>query len=208
MIQRPAYATNKDRRGFTLLELALVMGVIGVVIGAIWYAVGNTREAQKENDAVFELQSTATNILTLMQGRSYPGQATITTDMINAKVIPSNFVDADGVDADNPWAGAGGFMVYGNPDNKANEIRRVRLSFYNVPYSGCLALLLQGTTCQAGQSGCPADVFANYTAGSPVASPDANAGWAIGMTPNIAATMCAFNNAHQTTNSVEFDFSL
>ena len=50
------------RGGFTLTELAIVVDVIGLILGAIWWAAGNARESQKENDALNRLQTVAQNI--------------------------------------------------------------------------------------------------------------------------------------------------
>jgi hypothetical protein len=88
----------------------------------------------------------------------------------------------------------------------------VRVSFYEVPNDGCIALLLQGTSCQYGQSGCPSDIvlaegnfggWPGWTTASVLTT-----GWTT-LTVSQAATICANNAAPGAgDNSVEFDYSL
>ncbi len=198
---------HKKNRAFTLTELAIVLGVIGAVIGAIWYASGNVSEARKENDAVLEVQTVAQNIATLMVGRTFPG-GELTSSMITAQTIPPSYVDsAAPATADNPWS-ASNFKVFNVTNNKT-----FRLSLYNVPRKACLALLTQMTNCQTGQSTCPTVVWTNGAATTCAASQNGctgavftSPGWT-NLTTTLANTLCNANSYTGGTNSVEFDFT-
>jgi prepilin-type N-terminal cleavage/methylation domain-containing protein len=199
--------------GFTLIELALVMGVIGSIMGAIWWASENAREIQRQNSAVSELQLTSQNIIALMQGQPFAiaTNSNITSAMITAQAVPGNYVDSGTpTTADNPWFMSGGFVVQANTTNSAEGAvphKIFRLSFYHVSYQGCLALILQGTSCQAGQAGCPFDVFTDVDIHGPTpVAPATN--WATQMSPTLATTLCNENPYPGATNSVEFDFKL
>lgn len=43
---------QSKRRGFSLVESAIVLGVVGLVLGGIWWAASAMRERQKINDLV------------------------------------------------------------------------------------------------------------------------------------------------------------
>ncbi|MDR3450718.1 MAG: type II secretion system protein [Alphaproteobacteria bacterium] len=200
----------RRNRGFTLVELALVMGVIGAVISAIWWSSTSTREAQRQNDAVSELQTVSQGVIALMQGQTFKAPfGNITSTMITAQAIPSIYIDKQTpTTADHPWS-TGNFTV------TSISARVFRVAFTNVSQSGCLALLLQGTSCQAGQTQCPTEVYTNGTAKTcqpnqtacSGAVPATGIGWQV-MGGSIAATMCAANSYTGGTNNVSFDFSL
>ena len=218
---KPLYSGEQARRrGFTLTELAIVMGVMGVILSAIWWAAGNAGEAQRDNAGVTELQTVSQNILSLMQGQTFVTTACdsggafpcpITKGMIKAQAIPSTYIDTvTPTTADSPWS-AKNFMVYAGA---GGDSKIFRLSFFQVTQKGCLILLLQGTTCQVGQVGCPTKVWTNNpvgggTTGSSAVPSATGTGWQTALGPTLANTMCAANNyAGAGNNSVEFDYSL
>jgi hypothetical protein len=190
------------------------MGVIGTILGAVWYATGNAKEIQRENDAVQELQATTQNMLALMQGQNLPatvpcsGTSDITCSMITAQVIPSTYVDAQAptTSADNPWS-LQGFHVY------SMGTKTFRLSYYNVSQQGCMALLSQMTACQFGQLGCPAAVYSLQSAKSCTPTncdgtvSAGAAGWQA-LTSAKSSTLCGYNSYTGGVNSLEFDMSL
>jgi len=204
-----------SQRGFTLVELAIVMGIIGAITSAIWWAASNTKEAQRENAAINELQTIQQNINNLMAGQSFSSYnpTLITQNMLTAQAIPSVYANAanPATLADNPWFPTG-FAIW------ATKAKTYRLTFYNIPYKGCLALLLSATSCQANQVGCPTAVYTNFAnstclpnqSNCPSASPNyypTYLGWQ-SMRSNVASTMCGNNTGVVNGGSVEFDYSL
>ncbi|MDE1901620.1 MAG: prepilin-type N-terminal cleavage/methylation domain-containing protein [Alphaproteobacteria bacterium] len=213
MMYFPRAADGKER-GFTLTEIAIVLGVVGIIVGGIWAAADNVSETRKENDAVAELQTIAHNMMTLMGGRTIPPPPTdndITAAMITANVIPSYYTDQIATAAaDNPWDN-GIATVHAN---RGFIIYRIgpttfRLSFYNTTYGGCIALILAATACPFGQPECPVDVVPN-DGGSGIYGPGTTnlpgtwTSWA-GMTASEASTLCAMNPTNG--GSIEFDYA-
>ncbi len=211
----------KNRGAFTLTELAIVMGVIGTIIGAIWLAASNTNEARKENDAVNEVQQVIMNMDTLMMGQtlSQGGGANITSAMLAAAVIPSNYgssgnpspcTAANGCTADNPWQTTD-FLMY---QMGASPSRNFYIKIIGIPaQQGCVALISSIMTCQAGQAGCPiyADAASDGTDG-------ATAGGALAVyasstplapTPTNITKLCALNSyTAGGANFVLFEYKL
>ncbi len=209
---------QKGRQAFTLMEIAIVLGVISAIVGGIWWAASNAGELSKENNALTQLQTVTQNVNNLMQGQTLSGTTTdLTYQFIQTGAIPSLYIDAsNNQKADNPWA-VKSFIVWGSTQSNKKYFR---VAFYNTSFKGCVALLLQGTSCQVGQVGCPVAVWTNGTTSAPAlvdeCVPSQNncpstsptftsaSGWqAIGV--SSATAMCAANNG---AGSVEFEYSL
>ncbi len=52
---------NKHRRGFTLTEIAIVLGIIGLILGAIWIAASGVSSANQTRQATAEVTQILTN---------------------------------------------------------------------------------------------------------------------------------------------------
>ena len=212
---------RRRHRGFTLTEIAIVLGIMGLIIGAVWTAASGTRNAQKNNDAVTELQTIVGNVSSMLLGQSLgaPVLTNATTSLNTAGAVTSAYYTSGSSYGTTPFGGASAFAVWENPT--ATPSRVFRMSFYNVTMSGCIALLTQGTACQANQVGCPTKVG---TGGGPAptvptaahsCSPSVacqggavTSGWGV-LTVTAAQTLCGFNTyPSATVNSVEFDYSL
>lgn len=55
---------RRRQRGVTIIELALVLGVAGLIIGGIWVAAAAASEARKVNETVDQMRQTVENIRT------------------------------------------------------------------------------------------------------------------------------------------------
>lgn len=58
----------RNRKGFSLVEAAIVLGVVGLVIGGIWVAAATIRENRKIDDAVSGVHVISENIRHLYKG--------------------------------------------------------------------------------------------------------------------------------------------
>ena len=58
------YWHQRRQRGVTLIELALVLGVAGLIIGGIWAAASVAHEARKVNETVDQVRQIVENIRT------------------------------------------------------------------------------------------------------------------------------------------------
>ena len=95
-----AIAQRKTRRGFSLIEAAIVLGEVGLVIGGIWYAAASVQSNMRVNE-------TASGILQIAQGvrrvfglNSYPTtngtQWYITSSVLAAGIAPPDFKAGNG----------------------------------------------------------------------------------------------------------------
>jgi len=203
------------KRGFTLAETAIVLVIVGIIMAGIWQVYGNAKEAQQEADAIQEGQIISKNIVNFMQGRPFQPALVgteITSNMIAAQAIPAGYVNPSiPTQASNPWT-AGGLKV-SSPPLVANPSQTFRLSYYNVPYQGCLTLLEALTSCDSNQAGCPIEV---YTAGLAASCLPGHAGctgaagtgvdWQV-INSTTATTLCGANSYVGGLNSVEFDYT-
>jgi prepilin-type N-terminal cleavage/methylation domain-containing protein len=178
---------KQNNRGFTLTELAVVLGVIGLILGAIWVAASSVSQNNATNLALQELQVVSQGVISVMDGRSFQvSPASVLQSMIASNVIPANFVIPPAVagnpsTATNPWSTAGGGPNGSSLDIYASTSRSFQVNFYDVPSYGCLNMLLQAVACAAGQSSCPTSVGSQANPGA--LTPDAVKGWSI-LTPS------------------------
>jgi hypothetical protein len=78
------------RRAFTLTEIAIVLGVMGMILGAIWGAA-STVYANKKTTAA--LQEIVANVRGLYANGQIPGGSQVLSPMlINAGQVPSNMI--------------------------------------------------------------------------------------------------------------------
>lgn len=64
---------RSDRRAFTLTEIAVVLGVIGLIIGVIWVAAASVHEQAKVDRASQLALTTMTNIKDFMDRTGWKG---------------------------------------------------------------------------------------------------------------------------------------
>jgi type II secretory pathway pseudopilin PulG len=208
-----SFTHPRNMRGFTLTELAIMLGIVGILLAAIWVAGNSVHRGNQANQAAQELQTISQNMLTLYQNRALPAVIAgcpalpdITANAIAAEIVPSgNVVPGAGgacASASNPWSGAGGSLkIISIPATK-----RFGVKFFKVPLDGCIALLLHGTGCDPSQAGCPARAIvtagATVTTETPAVAPPS---WS-GVTPATATTDCG--SGAVATDTVEFDFQL
>lgn len=206
-----ASAARSKQRGFTLAEITIVLGIIGIVIAAIWIAAGSVGVNNQVNQAAQELQTVSQNMLSLYEGRPWPpaigcaGGQDITSTAIGASAIPSQYVvNGACASASQTWGGGGSFTISANAAG-APAGNTFRISFANVPFQGCIALLMQVTGCDPSQAGCPLKLETNN--GVSTLSPGASSagGWQATLTPTTATTVC---NANGSKGPVAFDFKL
>jgi type II secretory pathway pseudopilin PulG len=85
--------TPMKKRGFTLTELAIAFGVIGLVLGAVWGAASKAFAAQKVTHAVQEVISLAYNVRALYGGDTAVDTGNLTQSFINAKLYPAEMLN-------------------------------------------------------------------------------------------------------------------
>lgn len=96
------------RRGYSLVEMAIVLGIVSVVFGGVWIVSNTVTENTRRDRAFNELILVVHNIRTLYQGRaSISGDYdALTSDLISRNVFPSEMIRnrSDSLlKADMPW---------------------------------------------------------------------------------------------------------
>ena len=189
---------SSRRKGFSLVEMAIVVAVIGTVIGVVWIAGESTYQKQRVNDAVTELQTISQNLLNIMTGRSFTSfTVNYTQNAITSGIIPSQYVNSPTA-ANTPWS-TGGLTIW------ALAAKTARIAFYgSMPTYGCVGLVLGATQCDPKTYGCPRQIIVQT--GVTVFTPDPSEGW--NMLDVSALTTACVANAASGTISVEFDYAL
>ena len=81
--------------GFSLIEAAIVLGIIGLVLGGIWIATSSITQARKINDMASAYLQIASNTRRLIPISNYPTTATTSTYITNtlskAGVLPGDY---------------------------------------------------------------------------------------------------------------------
>lgn len=133
------------RKGFTLTEIAIVLGIVGLILGAIWVAAAGVYNNQKINRANTEILTILQSVRSLYASSGAVGSDTeITNSLCQANVFPGDMV---GVAAcgDNsirhPWGAAGTVHVYSTSSMTANTGDAIQIEFINIPRWACISLL-------------------------------------------------------------------
>ena len=178
---------NKRQRGFNLIEAAIVLGVVGLVIGGIWVAAAAVQSNLRESDASKGLLQIVQNVRNLYYGQSPTTTTTtdITTALISANAIPGDFIISTS-SARNPFNGAVTVSLTGNPNDT------IAVSFAGVPKDSCIELTSKNTSLSTG-IGLSQIVIDD---GSPVTVSS------FPYLPTVAATDCG------TTNTITWSFGL
>lgn len=124
---------RRAKRGFSLIEAAIVLGVVGLVIGAIWTAAANMYESHKVNktvEGVLEIVRNIQNLVSVSDALNIG--VPITPSLIKADTFPKDWVQGNVVN--HPFNGNTLIM------NKGTDFA-VRL--YEVPPSACVKLTVR-----------------------------------------------------------------
>ncbi len=131
-----------SRQGFSLVEAAIVLGVVGLVIGGIWTAASTVRQNMQINKAVagsMQLVEAYRRLYGPFGITAIPdGDAVLSADVINP--LPDGFsLQANGRLLD-PWGNSMDYIRtyrYGT----VLESATVGFTFYNVPRAICLQMV-------------------------------------------------------------------
>ena len=188
------------RRAFTLFEVALVFGIMGLVLSAIWSAASASRQRSHISKAVDEANIISVGLINVMQGKPFPALSTdITSNVIALGIVPSWAVVSTSLIA-SPWnTSSNSVNVYTAADAK-NAPMHFRVIFNKTPKYACIGLLTQATQCKSANPGCPVSVLANGS----TQAPDSTTDWQV-LDMSAANSLC---NASGTSNVVTLEYSL
>lgn len=102
---RPLRSFRRDRAAFTLTELAVVLGIVGVILGAIWAASSKVASNNKVAKAASQVQVILGGYKSVYANTRMPTTSgtDITSVGINAGVFPADMIISG--NAYNPWGG-------------------------------------------------------------------------------------------------------
>ena len=122
------------KRGFTLTEIAIVLGVIGTILGAIWSAASHVSNNQEANKANTQILGIVQSIRSLYGPKPYfPGAETDATPQLmnTGAVFGSDMIVSGQTHPVNPFGGS--VAVYTSIVSSTT----FRVSYYNVTAAQC-----------------------------------------------------------------------
>ena len=132
---------SNQKKGFSLIEAAIMLAVVGGVIGAIWVAAANMYESHRVNKTVEGILTTVRNIQNLISIRDAElisaVEVDITSSGINAGVFPKDWVENSSIRS--PLGG--GVDISINPSES-----RLGIYLSNITKSACIKLTVKVTS--------------------------------------------------------------
>jgi hypothetical protein len=128
---------SRFKKAFSLIEAAIVLGIVGLVIGGIWIAAETVSTNNKVNISSTYSHKIVHDLLRLYKGQEFPTSFTdLTPTLISANIIPPDMI-ANGA-AVNVWGGAYEIII--------PSAGLLRVTFYSVPQSACVKFVNASVT--------------------------------------------------------------
>lgn len=124
-----------SRKGFNLIEAAIVLGVVGLVIGGIWVGAATVSENYKVNKTASDLELIVKNAQNLISFRDAEaiGNIEITSMLRDAGVFPKDFINGNLVKS----------QFGGNVRANLLDGSRIDFSFDKIKSSSCSRLIVK-----------------------------------------------------------------
>ncbi|MFY9288933.1 MAG: type 4 pilus major pilin [Alphaproteobacteria bacterium] len=206
---------KKSKRGFTLTEIAIVLGIIGLILGAIWVAASAvynnlrtsraTTELLQVAQAVRSMYATAATVDAGANMTTIPFTAVAAgpqTTYVQAGVFPTDMVAGAGpYTVTNPWGGSANILSA--QSTAAND--SFMILFDRVPQSACITMITSNTGSGRDSSlyGVGAGAAAAFAVAAGGTTPGATSMPNFPITASTARTTCATAN-----NNLAFQFRL
>jgi prepilin-type N-terminal cleavage/methylation domain-containing protein len=186
---------DQKKKGFTLTEIAIVLGIIGLILGAIWVAAAGVYQNQRNTHANTQVMQLVQSIRTLY-ATSASDTGLTTASLITAGAVPTDMVN--GATLSDPYSGATTIQV-------TTDGLGFYISMSNLTQAQCANLLMAIASANRDPS--------LFLASAPALVPPAVIGTPITITTTpalaIAATANNFGGCTAVTgNVVNFGFGL
>lgn len=96
---------QKNKRGMTLTETIIVLGVIGVVLSGLWMAAASVNQKRKVQDAVDMVSAISANVKSVFEGQARATPPSTTAQQITWGLFPLAAQNESATDTMNPWGG-------------------------------------------------------------------------------------------------------
>jgi type II secretory pathway pseudopilin PulG len=204
MSMRRRRASNK---GFNLIEAAIVLGIVGLVVGGIWVAATSVYANLRSKSATDQLLKITQSVRALYATSATTGYAAltdITAFMAQANVLPSDTLTTTAggttsTNTTNPWSGQLGVVALANGTQFA-------VVYSNVPPAACVDFVMRnaaGTGRDTGMRSLGGDASAVPNTVPAGATQILTIGQAL--TLNQAQTVCASTAANVRNIGFTFD---
>jgi prepilin-type N-terminal cleavage/methylation domain-containing protein len=198
----PPSVSQHKKRGFTLTEIAIVLGIIGLILGAIWVAAAAVYNNLRVSKATTELLTIAQGARALYATSSTTGDAAgvdETNVWIKGGIFPADTIN--GATANGPW-NSSTITADSETINASTPGDGFGIQFSGVPQSACIALLV-GNTGSGRDNG-----LWNATASAAAVAAGTAYGTATATAFPITPTTALASCKSATSNAVQFVFKL
>ena len=142
-----SFPNKNAARGFTLIEVAIVLGVFAIIIAGIWMLVGVLYEKAREHNASLQAQTIIRNARQLY-GRvgelsNAPGDYTLTFDQQN--IFPQDMKVTNTADGkiNHPWStsSSGTVTIFAGYADANGEKTQFDIHYASLPKKACVAMI-------------------------------------------------------------------
>ncbi|MEJ0061952.1 MAG: type 4 pilus major pilin [Alphaproteobacteria bacterium] len=137
---------RRSAKGFNLIEAAIVLGIVGLVVGGIWVAATSVYTNMRAKRATEQLLSIAQNVRALYATSATTGlanAATMTIALKQANIFPNDMILGTTVnDIGNPWSGR--VAVYSQAPG-GSQGDGFEVVFSQVPSAACADFIIRNT---------------------------------------------------------------
>jgi type II secretory pathway pseudopilin PulG len=138
---------------FTLVELAIVLGVFGLILAGIWFAYAGLQNRMKVNKAIQQLQIIANNMRSLYGTAGQtdtPAGAPVdqTARLVRQRVFPPDMLVPGEPYPQGPW---GGVRIEFNPTSPNPDQTQYMISFNDVVNPGAVPINTTTRTVPCGE---------------------------------------------------------
>lgn len=191
--------SKRSASGFTLIEAAIVLAIIGLVAGGIWVAASSVYENLRTSRASEQLLAAVQQIRSLHATQGTIASGDVTVSLAQARVFPQDMFDSStDTSPANPWQGA--VLVYGVAAITGGLGPGFWVIYNGLPQSSCIDMVARNT----GQGRDTGMVGVNIAAAAVTTTPSGLGNETAPVSVSTAATDCSA----ATGNSVGFLFRL
>lgn len=131
---------SQKHRGFTLTEAAIVLGIVGLILGAIWVAAASVYENLRVSTTSNQLLQIVQAVRSLHATQNTIDDSLSAKDLAKAGAIPSDMIVRSGGEISSVTDVWGGEVTI-EPSDLA--VDAFSITFEDVPQSACTSLLVR-----------------------------------------------------------------